>query len=219
MTFYLLYPAALKKCHHLFGFRRVLGAIIEGCGDALWSVLHTALIILCFFIKRLCFPPVVLLLICCSISLCLSLSPGDMLDLLKWRAHPERINDSLSKLKEIDGSEIVKVGPDSQLRIAPTIPAFGLLIVFWFDFFKFTSHIKNLFFPVSTGHPGHSFWYSGWKLSEIWTQGVRFTGKWRYDDFHGWISFFCFLLLLVHQAESHRVWVRQQKPSETDLVV
>uniref|UniRef100_A0A8C6U571 Dedicator of cytokinesis 4b n=1 Tax=Neogobius melanostomus TaxID=47308 RepID=A0A8C6U571_9GOBI len=31
---------------------------------------------------------------------------GDMLDLLKWRAHPERINDSLSKLKEIDGSEI-----------------------------------------------------------------------------------------------------------------
>uniref|UniRef100_A0A673YWN6 Dedicator of cytokinesis 4b n=1 Tax=Salmo trutta TaxID=8032 RepID=A0A673YWN6_SALTR len=36
---------------------------------------------------------------------------GDMLDLLKWRAHPERINDSLSKLKEIDGSEIVKVPP------------------------------------------------------------------------------------------------------------
>jgi len=41
------------------------------------------------------------------------LPPGDMLDLLKWRAHPERINDSLSKLKEIDGSEIVKVGPQS----------------------------------------------------------------------------------------------------------
>lgn len=35
-----------------------------------------------------------------------------MLDLLKWRAHPERINDSLSKLKEIDGSEIVKVSND-----------------------------------------------------------------------------------------------------------
>jgi hypothetical protein len=34
-----------------------------------------------------------------------------MLDLLKWRAHPERINDSLLKLKEIDGSEIVKVPP------------------------------------------------------------------------------------------------------------
>ncbi|KAJ8350981.1 hypothetical protein AAFF_G00169170 [Aldrovandia affinis] len=31
-----------------------------------------------------------------------------MLDLLKWLG--ERINDSLGKLKEIDGSEIVKVG-------------------------------------------------------------------------------------------------------------
>ncbi|KAA8580067.1 hypothetical protein FQN60_005602, partial [Etheostoma spectabile] len=39
--------------------------------------------------------------------------PGDMLDLLKWRAHPERINDSLSKLKEIDGSEIVKFLQDT----------------------------------------------------------------------------------------------------------
>ncbi len=39
---------------------------------------------------------------------------GDMLDLLKWRAHPERISDSLSKLKEIDGSEIVKVSFPSQ---------------------------------------------------------------------------------------------------------
>lgn len=48
------------------------------------------------------------------ISTCLLLFilySGDMLDLLKWRAHPERINDSLSKMKEIDGSEIVKVGP------------------------------------------------------------------------------------------------------------
>lgn len=44
----------------------------------------------------------------CSPSL-IVFYPGDMLDLLKWRAHPERINDSLSKLKEIDGSEIVKV--------------------------------------------------------------------------------------------------------------
>lgn len=34
---------------------------------------------------------------------------GNMLDLLKWRVHPEKIHDSLSKLKEIDGSEIVKV--------------------------------------------------------------------------------------------------------------
>lgn len=32
-----------------------------------------------------------------------------MLDLLKWRMHPESISDSLSKLKEIDGAEIVKV--------------------------------------------------------------------------------------------------------------
>lgn len=39
---------------------------------------------------------------------------GDMLDLLKWRAHPERISDSLSKLKEIDGSEIVKVSCTSE---------------------------------------------------------------------------------------------------------
>uniref|UniRef100_A0A672QH81 Dedicator of cytokinesis protein 4-like n=1 Tax=Sinocyclocheilus grahami TaxID=75366 RepID=A0A672QH81_SINGR len=38
---------------------------------------------------------------------------GDMLDLLKWRAHPERISDSLSKLKEIDGSEIVKFLQDT----------------------------------------------------------------------------------------------------------
>lgn len=38
-----------------------------------------------------------------------SFPSGDMLDLLKWRAHPERINDSLSKLRDIDGSEIVKV--------------------------------------------------------------------------------------------------------------
>lgn len=34
---------------------------------------------------------------------------GDMLDLLKWRAHPDKIAGCLSKLKEIDGSEIVKV--------------------------------------------------------------------------------------------------------------
>uniref|UniRef100_A0A2K6MDF8 Dedicator of cytokinesis protein 4 n=1 Tax=Rhinopithecus bieti TaxID=61621 RepID=A0A2K6MDF8_RHIBE len=34
---------------------------------------------------------------------------GDMLDLLKWRTHPDKITGCLSKLKEIDGSEIVKV--------------------------------------------------------------------------------------------------------------
>nr|XP_014346036.1 PREDICTED: dedicator of cytokinesis protein 4 [Latimeria chalumnae] len=38
---------------------------------------------------------------------------GDMLDLLKWRAHPEKITDCLSKLKEIDGSEIVKFLQDA----------------------------------------------------------------------------------------------------------
>lgn len=34
---------------------------------------------------------------------------GDMLDLLKWRVHLDRIIDCLSKLKDIDGTEIVKV--------------------------------------------------------------------------------------------------------------
>lgn len=32
-----------------------------------------------------------------------------MLDLLKWRTHPDKITGCLSKIKEIDGSEIVKV--------------------------------------------------------------------------------------------------------------
>ncbi|OCT87399.1 hypothetical protein XELAEV_180210954mg, partial [Xenopus laevis] len=38
---------------------------------------------------------------------------GDMLDLLKWRMHPENIPHCLSKLKEIDGSEIVKFLQDT----------------------------------------------------------------------------------------------------------
>ncbi|XP_069620897.1 dedicator of cytokinesis protein 4 isoform X3 [Ranitomeya imitator] len=38
---------------------------------------------------------------------------GDMLDLLKWRMHPDKIPGSLSKLKEIDGSEIVKFLQDT----------------------------------------------------------------------------------------------------------
>ncbi|XP_070611617.1 dedicator of cytokinesis protein 4 [Erythrolamprus reginae] len=38
---------------------------------------------------------------------------GDMLDLLKWRTHPEKIVGCLSKLKEIDGSEIVKFLQDT----------------------------------------------------------------------------------------------------------
>lgn len=92
-------------------------AVIEGCGEALWSrrshdallhkqtrgvsrprVLLTAAVFMRFRHLKFFLTPF------------LSFS-GDMLDLLKWRAHPERINDSLSKLKEIDGSEIVKVGP------------------------------------------------------------------------------------------------------------
>jgi len=39
----------------------------------------------------------------------LVLFSGDMLDLLKWRVHLDRIIDCLSKLKDIDGTEIVKV--------------------------------------------------------------------------------------------------------------
>ncbi|XP_073508062.1 dedicator of cytokinesis protein 4 isoform X5 [Phyllobates terribilis] len=38
---------------------------------------------------------------------------GDMLDLLKWRMHPDKIPGSLLKLKEIDGSEIVKFLQDT----------------------------------------------------------------------------------------------------------
>lgn len=136
--FISLFPRCTWKCHHLFGFRGVLGAIIERCGDALWCEVHTALIIprssankhgmsldlLCLSLSFFFFCTS---LIYCYISLYLLLfvlSSGDMLDLLKWRAHPERINDSLSKLKEIDGSEIVKVGPVLSTD----------LIVFWFGF-------------------------------------------------------------------------------------
>ncbi|XP_014443645.1 dedicator of cytokinesis protein 4 isoform X1 [Tupaia chinensis] len=38
---------------------------------------------------------------------------GDMLDLLKWRTHPDKITGCLSKLKDIDGSEIVKFLQDT----------------------------------------------------------------------------------------------------------
>ncbi|XP_041966615.1 dedicator of cytokinesis protein 4 isoform X2 [Alosa sapidissima] len=38
---------------------------------------------------------------------------GDILDLLKWRTHPEKIADCLSKLKDIDGTEIVKFLQDT----------------------------------------------------------------------------------------------------------
>ncbi|KAF5891017.1 dedicator of cytokinesis protein 4 isoform X1, partial [Clarias magur] len=38
---------------------------------------------------------------------------GDMLDLLKWRTHPDRIMDGLNKLKDMDGTEIVKFLQDT----------------------------------------------------------------------------------------------------------
>lgn len=60
---------------------------------------------------------------------------GDMLDLLKWRAHPERISDSLSKLKEIDGSEIVKVSCTSEpccwLMNMSIMVAFALIVTLY----------------------------------------------------------------------------------------
>lgn len=46
---------------------------------------------------------------CCVVEHFLVLFSGDMLDLLKWRIHLDRILDCLSKLKDIDGTEIVKV--------------------------------------------------------------------------------------------------------------
>ncbi|XP_028813743.1 dedicator of cytokinesis protein 4 isoform X2 [Denticeps clupeoides] len=38
---------------------------------------------------------------------------GDMLNLLNWRTHPEKISDSLSKLKDLDGTEVVKFLQDT----------------------------------------------------------------------------------------------------------
>ena len=41
------------KCHHLFGFCGVFwGALIEGCGDALWSEVHVALAVVTFVFKQ-----------------------------------------------------------------------------------------------------------------------------------------------------------------------
>lgn len=64
-----------------------------------------------------------------------------MLDLLKWRAHPERINDSLSKLKEIDGSEIVKV----RLEI-PSLRDF--IFYFFYFFFWSPNRLRSRFTPA-----------------------------------------------------------------------
>lgn len=84
-----------------------------------------------------------------------------MLDLLKWRAHPERINESLSKLKGIDGSEIVKVGADYLLSKRFS---FKLHIMSWKYYlrcrsFDFEVFFFSLFFLVPAGHSGHPFRY------------------------------------------------------------
>lgn len=52
MTFYLPYPAALENVIICLDSEWFLGAIIEGCGDALWSVVHAALIIPRFFTNK-----------------------------------------------------------------------------------------------------------------------------------------------------------------------
>lgn len=44
------------------------------------------------------------------------------MDLLKWRTHPDRIMDGLSKLKDMDGTEIVKVKRFLKTSIILQIP-------------------------------------------------------------------------------------------------
>lgn len=148
-------------------------------------------------------------------------SPGDMLDLLKWRAHPERINDSLSKLKEIDGSEIVKVGARSDYRaqIAPALPASVALIVFWLDFtlcdlswgvFKCSKTEKSSDFKAVTVCTNSifshftptSFSRTRWTLFlAFWMKAPRDTG-WRCLT-HWWVTclrgrvILCFLFLFL----------------------
>lgn len=142
MTFYLLYPAALENVIICLDSVEFLGynwrvwwcfVIWGACRSHNPAFLYkqtrgvslSLLLVTSPFLYLLCLP----------LHLSLSPSPcpssGDMLDLLKWRAHPERINDSLSKLKEIDGSEIVKVGPqsDSWPWTARAMLAFIVLIV------------------------------------------------------------------------------------------
>lgn len=81
---------------------------------------------------------------------------GDMLDLLKWRAHPERISDSLSKLKEIDGSEIVKVSCTSEpgcwlmnMSIIVTFALIGALLLIQSDiFYQFLQDTLDTLFGI-----------------------------------------------------------------------
>lgn len=52
MTFYLLFSAALQNVIICMDSEEFWEAIIERCGDALWSEVHTALIILCSFTNK-----------------------------------------------------------------------------------------------------------------------------------------------------------------------
>ncbi|KTG32872.1 hypothetical protein cypCar_00003947 [Cyprinus carpio] len=64
---------------------------------------------------------------------------GDMLDLLKWRVHPDRIIDCLPKLKDIDGTEIVKDTLDTLFGILDESPQrYGLKV------FDCLVHVINL---------------------------------------------------------------------------
>lgn len=98
------------------------------------------------------------------------LSTGDMLDLLKWRAHPDKISDSLTKLKEIDGSEIVKV---DYTALSHSI-YFKLSVCFFsFSPTSFSSLTKREHYsPVLTGYTGHSLWHVRREPTEIRTQSV-----------------------------------------------
>lgn len=43
----------------------------------------------------------------------MEMSPGvlvDLLALLKWKSHPDRVMDVLARLRHVSGEEIVKVG-------------------------------------------------------------------------------------------------------------
>uniref|UniRef100_A0AAY4E0L2 Dedicator of cytokinesis 4 n=1 Tax=Denticeps clupeoides TaxID=299321 RepID=A0AAY4E0L2_9TELE len=69
---------------------------------------------------------------------------GDMLNLLNWRTHPEKISDSLSKLKDLDGTEVVKVGIYLNTNKY-------LLSVTWI-FFPIQVHVINLLHDTKFHH-------------------------------------------------------------------
>lgn len=46
----------------------------------------------------------------------MEMSPGfpvDLLALLKWKSHPDRVMDVLARLRHVSGEEIVKVGAET----------------------------------------------------------------------------------------------------------